>query len=176
MLRRELVLVVASLLAPSSCFSTPRPVPLAVRPAVRRCPPPRSIFTPAYDTTQRYSAIDWAKNMRTLPNSVTPEERLALDDAIFLSEALAAIRVRKVGSAREGDNFRSDLLAPFRSTSSSQCNRFTDCFPPQLLQGPLVVRRSSIATRERNGLALGEAEPLPTDLDFNRRSRFLHRR
>ena len=71
MLRRELVLVVASLLAPSSCFSTPRPVPLAVRPAVRRCPPPRSIFTPAYDTTQRYSAIDWAKNMRTLPNSVT---------------------------------------------------------------------------------------------------------
>ena len=31
----------------------------------------RSVFTPAYDTTQRYAAADWAKNLRTLPRSVT---------------------------------------------------------------------------------------------------------
>ena len=31
----------------------------------------QSIFTPAYNTTQRYAAADWAQNLRTLPRSVT---------------------------------------------------------------------------------------------------------
>ena len=38
--------------------------------AVRRCSIIRSGFSPAYDTTVRYAAIDWARNMRTLPKSL----------------------------------------------------------------------------------------------------------
>ena len=29
-----------------------------------------ALFTPAYNTTQRYAASDWAKNLRTLPRSM----------------------------------------------------------------------------------------------------------
>ena len=35
-----------------------------------RCSPLHCAFSPAYDTTIRYAAVDWARNMRTLPKSL----------------------------------------------------------------------------------------------------------
>ncbi|KAL3926104.1 MAG: hypothetical protein SGPRY_003460 [Prymnesium sp.] len=54
---------------------TPPPLPLAARvPAhccyTRRSAPLTARFSPAYDTTVRYAAVDWVKNMRTLPGSL----------------------------------------------------------------------------------------------------------
>ena len=38
--------------------------------AASRCCEPKSRFSPAYDTTVRYAAADWLKNLRTMPTSL----------------------------------------------------------------------------------------------------------
>jgi hypothetical protein len=44
--------------------------PLAPRRAACRCAQSMKGFSPAYDTTVRYAAVDWARNLRTLPGSL----------------------------------------------------------------------------------------------------------
>jgi len=52
--------------------------------AAHRCGVIRSGFSPAYDTTVRYAAVDWARNMKTLPRSLVLK-RIASPLLFFVS-------------------------------------------------------------------------------------------
>ena len=66
-----MLVLACSLLALSPAPLLPaRRSPLAPRRAAAcRCAQSMKGFSPAYDTTVRYAAVDWARNLRTLPGT-----------------------------------------------------------------------------------------------------------
>ena len=65
-----IILVSAVALHAFSPGTSSRPLVLHQAAAVHRVPNVRLSFSPAYDTTIRYAAVDWARNLRTLPGSL----------------------------------------------------------------------------------------------------------